>query len=432
MQSNSVVLIVVVAIALIGAAAFLVFHQSGDDNTETNTDPEPFNPVNDPVAFGDMNSFAWAVFDDEKNVNKIFSPYGIYTALGMLLNGAEPGSSTEAELVKLLGTTNATDLNAYLLSLTAQMAKMDSDDLRFTSSNLVLVDSSMLKEPGVTINENFARIIEECYDGNIDEADFANDIAAVKLFIQEWVAKKTNNMIPEYDSIANNDTVTDILNAVSLKAKWANLFEAQNTHKGVFKNCDGTSSNVDLMTQLMRHAVRYYEDSKYRGIELPYTLDSGYNTVLAMYIVIPQSGTGMLDSWSKESVEYREAFLESIRKAEPTSVKVTMPKFEMEASMDLKAVLKSLGLSVSFTNEARFTKMIDNEFLKVDAAKHQAKIKVDEEGTEAAAVTEITMVKATGMLEDSYITFNCNVPFVYTISLTSDGTSLFMGSVGKL
>jgi len=419
---TAIVLIVLAAAAVaIGAGVAMTMNNGGEE-------PQPF--YTDYSADNHVNSLAWNILDHSENGNVVFSPYSLYTALGMLLNGAKEDSATEKELADLLGVGDADAVNAFISKVIQDMPASD-EYLSLEAANLVLLDKSVLDEPGVRFNETFAEILEKIYNGTADTADFANDLAAAKEYIRKWVDVNTDGMIPDYKSIATDQTVTDILNTIYLKASWEQAFSKDSTRTAVFHKEDGKDSKIDMMNRMFGH-VRYYTDGKFRGVEIPYitTGDEG----LAMYIVLPAdpADRSVRSEWSKQTVEYRESFMENVRKADYAAVNVSLPRFEAEASFDLCEMLESLGLSICMSDSAEFTQILDNQMLHVGIGKHQAKIKVDEKGTEAAAVTEISMEKNASVLAPDVVRFCCDIPFIYAVSSMTDGTDVFVGYVGSL
>ena len=220
---------------------------------------------------------------------------------------------------------------------------------------------------------------------------------------------------------------SDLHLVVYFKGDWEYKFDAENTDDDDFTDSSGNVSAVPMMCKKITGSLKYYADDKYRGIELPYKMD-GEDIILAMYIVIPlDGGNGCIDSWKKESPEYREGFIEKIRGSDGyRDIRIHLPKFEMEKELDLQKILMKMGMTISFSGSAEYTKILDGTDLVVGGAKHQAKIKVDEEGTEAAAVTEIILEKA-ALPSNPFMEFYCNIPFVFTISEMTTGTNLFMG-----
>ena len=415
-----------VAALLVGVLiAGVVVAYIGQDNNS--------NQASEEEGDGNLNAFTWDLFDSLGDGNIVFSPYGLYTAFGMLANGAKDGSATQKEVLDALYSSSDMTLNAYIkelqkLPLTETADGGDGPKLTFESNNLILVDSAALEKDGVKINAYFRSIIEGYYNGAISEADFHKNLDAAKEYIKSWVNETTHGMIPDYESEATPATITDILNVVYFKADWRYLFDPANTYKTDFNCSDGSKGTVEMMHRSFSNSIRYYENDRYMGLEIPYASGDNY----AMYIVLPKDhGVTMLDMWKNESVEYREAFMENIRNA-PFANKVilSLPSMDMDVRYDIEDILTALGVTVSFSDDAQYTEMVDGMCLRIDGGCHQVRFIVDEEGTEAAAVTEIVTKNTTSMPDKDPIVFNCNIPFIFTVSEMSSGTNIFAGYYG--
>ena len=272
----------------------------------------------------------------------------------------------------------------------------------------------------------------------IREADFSNNLTGEKQNISKWVADKTNNFVPNYNSIVTTNTILDILNVVYFKGNWEIPFEGYYTRDDFFSNKDHSKEKVKMMNQSFNNRIKYYEDSKYKAIALPYKKDDFKITVAAMYLILPvnSSDLNIADNWNKESLKYKNQFLENIRKA-PTfygDIYVRLPKFELDIENKIVDNLKSIGVQRAFTNNAEFFQMVNNASLKIDNVNHRAKVKVDETGTEAAAVTEVAMVETSA---DEPMTrvikyFYADRPFLFVIVDVESGVELFTGVVNKL
>jgi serpin B len=399
---NKLALVAVLSVAVIVAAAAAVT-VSWDGHKSTDADP--------PEPSGDLDAFAWKVFDGVGDGNILVSPLGLYKALGILTNGAGQGTSAETALLKVLGSSDLGAMNAY--------ASVLGDS--FETSDMVLVDSSLLKEPGVRIDPNFARIVNDIYGGKVSEADFSGDIGAVREMIRAWVESATHGMISDYESAADAGTAADILDVAYFKGVWEDKFDSSRTTSEAFHDADGSVSEVRMMHKTLERGVQYYSDGKYRGLSISYTSGA------SMIVVLPADpkDLGILDSWRSESAEYRTAFLKSVESASfDGKVDLSLPKMEMSASYEMEDLFAALGLDMGM----EFPEVLDGRTLSVDGGKQQTKIKVDEEGTEAAAVTEITM-KATAVLDPIQpVKFRCDVPFVFVLS--DGGSAMFVGYLG--
>lgn len=406
-------------VAVIAVAAIVINSGEGEEKNE-----QFDTPVQEPSG---INRFSWDVFDTQGDTNIFYSPYGLYTALGMLLNGAEPDSLTEKELLRVLHARDKLSVNDGVSTINSLLTK--DTKYKFSSSDMILVDKTYVANK--TINEDFKKIIEEVYDGSVDKVDIANDAASVREMIKKWVDEKTNGFIPDYESILDNSTLVDILNVVYFKGGWEYPFDPQFTFERSFTNSDGSVLSTDMMyKKFSAGSIGYYADDKYKGISLPYVSEGG--VALSMVIVLPKDGSlDIKEKWSSETIEYRESFMEKVRNgnAGNSKIDVVLPKLEMELSYDLKEVFSALGMNISMSNVAEFTDIIDGEYLKVSDGKHQAKVKVDEKGTEAAAVTEIVLKNTAFIDTEPLVYFHCDIPFVFTITEEQYGTDLFAGYV---
>ncbi len=398
---NKLAFLAVLSVSIIVAAAAAAVTWDGHKSTDADL-PEPS---------GDVDAFAWKVFDGVGDGNVLVSPLGLYKALGILANGTGQGTAAESALLKVLGSSDVGAMNAYAVGL----------DGCFESADMVLVDSSLLKEPGVRIDLNFARMVTDIYGGKVSEADFSGDLGAVKEMIRAWVESATHGMIPDYESAADAGTAADILDVAYFKGVWEDKFDASRTTTDSFHDDDGSVSEVRMMHKSLDRGAHYYSDGKYRGLSIPYSSGA------SMVVILPADSKdlGILDSWRSESAEYRIGFLKSVESASfGGKVELSLPKMEMSASYEMEDLFAALGLDMGMT----FPEVLDGCVLSVDGGKQQTKIKVDEEGTEAAAVTEITM-KATAVLDPvPPMEFRCDVPFVFVLS--DGGNAMFVGYLG--
>ena len=380
-----------------------------------------------------VDSFTWKYFSTlNKDDNIFYSPYSLTTALSVVANGSE--GQTQSEILDALSSNSLDDLNSFYKSFQNDISSNYNGNGRtLADSNLLLINKNYAANG---INKEYQKIVEDVYKSTVREADFIGNLEGEKQNISKWVANKTNNFIPNYQSIVTADTIMDILNVVYFKGDWDIPFKPHYTTTEQFSNKDNTKSNVKMMNQSFKNDIKYYEDSNYKAIELPYKRLNG-RTIAAMYLVLPfnSSSLNIADKWATESLEYKQAFLENVRTA-PTfygKVYVKLPKFELDLENKIVTNLKSMGIQRAFTNDAEFFKMIDNSSLKIGSVNHRAKIKVDESGTEAAAVTEVEMLTTSAMPMPEVIkNFYADRPFLFIIKDVQSNVDLFVGVVNNL
>ncbi len=157
----------------------------------------------------------------------------------------------------------------------------------------------------------------------------------------------------------------------------------------------------------------YYEDQDLQILELPYG-----NGKVSMYIFL---SSDIKKFYEKLTVENLNTWLSKMSKA---NVVVSLPKFKLEYEKELKEILKDMGLGIAFSDEVNFSNMISSRSvgLSIDKVLHKTFLEVNEEGTEAAAATEVLII---GIPHK----FIVDKPFFFIIKDKQNGTILFMGSI---
>ncbi len=382
-----------------------------------------------------VDNFSWKYFNTlDKDENIFYSPYSITTALSVVANGAE--KQTLNEFLQVLNVNSLDSMNeSYQNFRDTINENYHGSKLTLLDSNLILINKDYAAKG---INTDYKAIVEKVYKSTIRQADFKNNIAVERQNISNWVAQKTNNFIPNYKSIVNPETVMDILNVVYFKGDWNMPFSSRLTRIENFTNKTGEKIRVEMMNQTFKDRIKYYEDDKYQAIELPYKRNNNGQIVIAMYLLLPidSADLNIADKWNDETLKYKQNLLKNVRKAAPFDGKVyvKVPKFELDIENNLVKNLQAAGIKRAFTNNAEFFKMVNDTSLKIDNAKHRAKIKVDETGTEAAAITEIGMLETTAAMPEPEIikNFYANRPFLFVIKDIDSDVELFTGVVNKL
>ena len=372
-----------------------------------------------------VDEFCWKYFATlDRNENIFYSPYGINAALSILANGAS--GDTRQEILQALAADNVENLNNSHKNFSEFVTQSYKN---FAEANLLLIDKKII---GRGLDKNFQRVVSDFYKSDVREANFSGDIAGEKQKISRWVSEKTKNFIPNYKSIATDKTVTDLLNVVYFKGAWAIPFNKNYTDKAPFKNRDGSTAEVDMMRDVFDREISYCEDDKFKGIELPY----GANA--AMYLILPTNDADLdvADAWNNQTLSYRADFLDGLKNSPKFKgeVVVRLPKFELDIENNLVESFKAIGLEKSFSNAAEFFNIVKNTSLKIGNVQHRAKIKVDEQGTEASAVTEIAMLETTAtpnFKPPRRVYFIAERPFLFVIRDVQSGVILFAGVVNK-
>ncbi len=246
--------------------------------------------------------------------------------------------------------------------------------------------------------------------------DFANP--ASKDIINNWVDEKTNQKIDKIvDNISSDDRMF-LINAIYFKGAWKAEFDKNDTEDKTFYLSDGSTKSVATMKIENDFAV--YFEQNYSAIELPYGQGN-----YSMVVLLPNDDSSLPELINQlNSAEWNNLML-SI--GEPSGWNLELPKFKFEYENELNNELADLGLGIAFSDLADFTGINKDGNLAISRVKHKTFIEVNEEGTEAAAVTSVTMgVTSAGPGMND---FAIDHPFLFAIKEKYTNAILFLGTV---
>jgi len=239
--------------------------------------------------------------------------------------------------------------------------------------------------------------------------------------INNWCHKKTNGLIPSIIDKLKKDDKMVLVNALHFKADWQSKFDAKRTKKKQFHLETGTSNVVEMMEKTSYW--NYCEAGNCQIIRMDYEAKTDAETPsFAMYVLLPEEGKKLSDILPRLNSEFwQNLSLKSQR------IHLQLPKFESDFRTSLVPALQKMGATRMFTADAQFGK-ISKTKLCVDDVLQKCVIKVDEDGTEAAAVTAITMrLTSVGPNAEKPVEMNVNRPFIYILAETSTDTPVFIG-----
>ena len=360
------------------------------------------------------NTFNWKLFSQlNTEDNQFYSALSLEQALGIALIGSK--EQTRDEILNLLNITDEEKFFEQSQVLVNRIAP-------YSLANGIWINSLYKKELNDTYEEDFFNPAKDYFDANVTiEAFIDND---VKTEIKDFVSKKTNGFIDNYNSEVDNSSSINIINAIYFKDNWETPFEANDTYNDIFYGKD-SESEVEFMHMYDERYKLFEDDStSLRILEIPYKEDE----VMDIFLSEEENTVDVLNRLSIEEKNYLIDQIDSSRKIEIDLL--ALPKFEESTKIeDLNNILKSMGLITAYTKDANFENIGD---FYISEVFHQAKIRVDEEGTEAAAVSEIIMDKAAAPSFKERIEFVIDKPFVYVIRDTKTGVILFTGTIQNL
>ena len=344
-----------------------------------------------------------------KEGNLFFSPYSIHQALGMTMIGA--AGETRKQLRKALHLDG--DAGNRLLSLAA--LNVDLLDASSKEGLELSVANALWGQSGYTFRQDFLEGAEGYFGAPLETVDFSGAPEKAVQRINAWVARHTRNRIRKLLRRQHIQDLTRLIltNAVYFKGFWKEAFKEKRTRTGDFHLAGGGTAKVPLMRQSGSFRVAGGDGA--RSLVLPYR-----GGRLAMIIILPGEGE---DLASIEEALTPERVASWATGGSRSDTDVTLPRFEMTCSFDLKGALSRLGLADVFRSErADFSGMTDNpKGLYVTGAVHKAFVKVNEKGTEAAAVTAMPMAECEPRR------FRVDRPFLFAIQDRETGAILFLG-----
>ena len=346
----------------------------------------------------------------DANENFTISPLSLSEALAIASNGANGDTRKQiAEIIGVNGMSKET-VNETFNSLNDYLANADSKTT-FSIANSVWIDEGFEVKPEFL---NDKKLIGETFYQNLSSTKTMNDF-------NNWCDTKTNGCIKKVLSEPlSGDCMMVIANALYFKGMWKYQFDKNNTNEQDFYNSDGTKSRVKMMSQKCKFLA--YSGENMDMVELPYG-----NENFCMDVILPHEGKN-LDECMKDFT--LNTFLyEYIKDSKQTDVVVQMPRMKLECTKSLVKPLKAMGMTDAFLDgKADFTGISDSRTFISDV-KQSTYINIDEEGTEAAAVTTVEL---TQKANDNVPVFRMDRPFTYILREKNTGTILFMGKVRKL
>ena len=356
------------------------------------------------------NDFAFNLFRKvTSQKSEIVSPISITYALGMLNNGAV--GETQAEINKVLGfgETGADGINDFCRKMLTEAPNLD----KLTK---VMIANTIYMNKGYQLYSDFITKANTYYDVEPETRDFFD--GQTLDVINQWGNDQTEGMIPEVltEDEFDPSAVSFLLNAIYFKGAWAEKFDKGNTKDEAFTTETGTKKQVPMMHQ--EHKFNYTENEDCQALCLPYG-----NNAYRMTILLPKEGKTVNDIAQMLTTETWQRY----RWMGDAIVDVKLPRFESQSDVDLKKVMAILGMPKAFTQDADFSNFC-NVPTYIGLMKQVAKIKLNEEGTEAAAVTVIGMVDMVDVPSNPQrVNFHATRPFLYVISELSTGAIFFIG-----
>ena len=362
------------------------------------------------------NSFAFEFLrriDASAAGDYIVSPLSMQFLLGMILDGTNGDTAAEIASVLGYGAGEVDAVNEFCLSMLKQLPELDKKTTLSIANALVVNQDYRLKDSYIEETGRY-------YQAEVTNMNFgASEESAAK--INQWASEHTQGMVTKIIDKTSMDMLAYLLNALYFKGTWATKFDAALTAQSAYTLEDGKASEVMMMNQVAH--VPFVETQVFQAVQLPYG-----NGAFSMTVLLPKSGKKVSDVTAALKATPWKTLMGSMGGAE---VNLWLPKYETKFGIKLNDILIAMGMPLSF-NEMRadFSKMSPDamclSFVRQDAA-----LKVDEDGTEAAAVSS-SGVFVTDAGQSSQVLFRADHPFIYVISEAGSGAVLFAGRFGNV
>ncbi|MBN2481985.1 MAG: serpin family protein [Bacteroidales bacterium] len=359
-------------------------------------------------AFG-LELFQKVLAGDADAKNVFVSPTSVAMALAMTYNGADGETRTAMEHALKKNGFTVEEINTSYKSLIEALVSVDPKVL-FEIAN------SIWYRLDFTVLPDFVSVNQEYYDAEVSALDFS--LPSASETINGWVADKTHDKITEIIRDIPGDVVMYLINAIYFKGIWQYEFDDADTHDDVFKLKDGSPVAAPFMQQ--EAPLPYASNELFSMIEMPYG-QGNYN----MVVILPQTSHTTDEVAASLTTENWESWLNALTEQK---VLVQLPKFKFEYENLLNDELSVMGMGVAFTPQADFSKINGSGGIWISRVIHKTFVEVNEEGTEAAAVTAVEMVESIGPGPD-YVLFRVDRPFIFAIREKYTGTIIFIGCV---
>lgn len=354
----------------------------------------------------------------EKEENIFYSPFSIATALGMIELGA--AGTTLQQIQHVMGSNNM-QRDAEFVFLRELSQAMRADRQQY----VMKVANSLFVQAGFQLSDHYLRMLKRYFGGGVEKVDFSRP-SSVADQINAWIQNQTDDKIQGLLKPKDFSVLTHVVlvNAIYFKGNWKSQFRPEHTRTFPFTKDDESEIQIPMMYQQGDFFYGEFSDGSneaggvYQVLEIPYVGDK-----ISMMIVLPRQEVQLAALEPLIKTQLIDEWASTVKKQK---VEVYMPRFKVMQNIDLAAALAGLGISELFSLDADLSAMTGKKDLHISKAFHTSFIEVNEEGSEAAAASEMIAVSRMLTLNPQVI---ADHPFFFLIRNQRTGTILFMGRV---
>jgi serpin B len=352
--------------------------------------------------------------------NVFASPFSITSVSGMLL--AASGGAQRDQLGALLGAPLDGE-DGWHGGLGALTRDLSGDLKRAYTLHLA---NRLYGREGTPFEADFLGVCADDYGAPLESWDFAGDPEGGRVHINGWVAEQTRERIPELlpPGSITADTTLVLVNAITFLADWAVAFDPDDTVDAPFRLLGGGTAEVRMMKRDLEdldpetpHAIRGARRDGVLVLQLPYEEHE-----VSMVLLAPEA----VELGAFEATLDGATYAGLVADLPLAEGEVGLPRFELRSKIDLIPHAQGLGVTAPFdTSTADFSRLTDpDDGLVITDFLHEAFVRVDERGTEAAAATAAVVGRVSApepLVVDR--------PFVFVIQDDLTGAVLFVGRV---
>jgi serpin B len=351
------------------------------------------------------------VKSQDETKNTMISPVSVALALAMTYNGAAGETQEAMEKTLHLSGLSPNQINESYKSL---MESLLSVDKKVTMK----IANSIWYRQEFQVEQDFIEVNKKYYGAEVSPLDF--DKPESVDIINDWVAEKTNDKIPKIVEKIDPLDVMFLINALYFNGKWKYQFDEEKTNEEPFYLQDGSEVKTDMM--VTETDLRYHRNDLFQAVELPYGRGN-----YSMVCFLPTKDHQPDDIIATMNNKNWNQWMTNL---DTTGIELHLPKFKFEYKKKLNKMLKLLGMEVAFDpTKSDFSGINPNrEDLYISEVLHKTFMEVDEKGTEAAAVTSVT-ITVTSVGGGGPMVLRFDRPFVFAIREVTTNTIVFMGKL---
>ncbi|MDD3101841.1 MAG: serpin family protein [Patescibacteria group bacterium] len=418
-MNKKIIILVIIIIVFVGASIYYFKNQKLTPTPAPVIDDKGSTPEGINSIISANNQFALDLYSQLKSSegNIFFSPYSISTALAMTYEGARGTTAEEMQLVFHFPV----DSNLRRSAFAAIHNQINKPDAKYQLS----IANALWAQNDYKFLNDYLATLEQYYAGKATNVDFKNSTEASRQTINKWVEDRTNDKIKNLFPQGSIDSMTRLVltNAIYFKGTWIKQFEKNKTRDEDFRVSPANTVKISMMQRADKDAkFNYTETDDLQVLEMTYKGDK-----LSMMVLLPKNEDLSLfeNSMSLEKINDWKSKLQEQR------VDVFMPKFTFDMKYFMNNTLAKMGMPTAFTSNADFSGMDGTKNLSIQNVIHQAFVDVNEEGTEAAAATGISMGITSAPPPQKIPVFQADHPFIFVIQDKDNGNILFFGRVSN-